>query len=183
MTHLIFIVSHIHHYHSTSFIFLISSNLWCPARLCPQPHSFQFLHYLSEFGKTLAHSKVSMSRSCSIQFRQIRKLSNCISPCQHICTTFLLCYRTLWHFVIIVYRGKFGKVCKCTEKTSNSLYAAKFIRVKASQKEEVQQEVSIMNELHHPKLLLLWDAFESARELILVMEQLVILHIFITNIL
>ena len=30
-----------------------------------------------------------------------------------------------------------------------------------------------MNLLRHPKILLLWDAFESVRQLILVMEQYV----------
>lgn len=68
-------------------------------------------------------------------------------------------------------RGKFGSVYKCREKSSDRLFAAKFIRMKSSQCKEFRQEIEIMNELHHPKLLLLWDAFESTREIILVMEQ------------
>ena len=59
----------------------------------------------------------------------------------------------------------------CTEKVTSQQFAAKFIKVKPSQRAEMKQEITIMNNLHHPKLLLLWDAFESPREMILVMEQ------------
>ena len=69
------------------------------------------------------------------------------------------------------HRGKFGNVFMCKEKSSGRNFAAKFIKVKPSQRAEVKTEVSIMNELHHPKLLLLWDAFETPREIVLVMEQ------------
>jgi len=69
------------------------------------------------------------------------------------------------------YRGKFGNVCLCTELSSRAIFAAKFIRVRASQREEFRQEIAVMNLLRHPKILLLWDAFESSREIILVMEQ------------
>ena len=68
-------------------------------------------------------------------------------------------------------RGKFGNVSTCVEKSSGRTFAAKFIRLKAGQREEFRREITVMNELRHPKVLLLWDAFESTRELILVMEQ------------
>ena len=70
------------------------------------------------------------------------------------------------------YRGKFGCVYKCTDKLTGRQYAAKFIKAaRVSQKTDVKQEISVMNELHHPKLLLLWDAYESRKEIILVTEQ------------
>jgi len=75
--------------------------------------------------------------------------------------------------VRVVYSGKFGKVCMCTELSSGEMFAAKFIRARAAQRCEFHQEIEVMNILRHPKILLLWDAFESTRELILVMEQLV----------
>jgi len=75
--------------------------------------------------------------------------------------------------VCVVLRGRFGSVCLCTELSSGQTFAAKFIRVKATQRDECRQEVTIMNLLRHPKILLLWDAFETPRELILVMEQYV----------
>jgi myosin-light-chain kinase len=59
----------------------------------------------------------------------------------------------------------------CKEKQSNREFAAKFIKVKMGQRDELRNEVMIMNALRHPKLLLLWDAFETRREMVLVMEQ------------
>ena len=71
-------------------------------------------------------------------------------------------------------RGRFGNVYRCEEKKTGRSFAAKFIKVKSSERDETRQEVAIMNQLHHPKLLLLWDAFEAPREMVLVMEQWVL---------
>ncbi len=60
---------------------------------------------------------------------------------------------------------------KCAEKSSGRTFAAKFVKLKPSVRDETKQEVAVMNELHHPKLLQLWDAFESPREMVLVLEQ------------
>lgn len=68
-------------------------------------------------------------------------------------------------------RGRFGEVFLCLDKNSEIKYAAKFIKLRGSQKQEKKQEINIMNELQHPKLMMLWDAFETPRELIMVMEQ------------
>ena len=74
--------------------------------------------------------------------------------------------------IVYVSRGKFGCVYRCTDKTTGRQLAAKFIKAgRVSQKADVMQEVTVMNVLHNPKLLLLWDAFESRREIVLVMEQ------------
>ena len=59
----------------------------------------------------------------------------------------------------------------CVEKSTSQAFAAKFIKIKPSQRAEMKKEICIMNQLHHPKLLLLWDAFEAPREMILIMEQ------------
>ncbi|KAK3082773.1 hypothetical protein FSP39_005075 [Pinctada imbricata] len=68
-------------------------------------------------------------------------------------------------------KGKFGKVFKCTEKSSGQTFAAKILRCRTSrEKENIRQEVEIMNQLTHPKLLMLWDAYEAAKNMILVME-------------
>lgn len=74
-------------------------------------------------------------------------------------------------FSLSLTRGRFGSVCICTEKASGREFAAKFIKVKPSQRSELKHEIAVMNELHHPKLLLLWDAFESSRQMVLIMEQ------------
>ncbi len=60
---------------------------------------------------------------------------------------------------------------KCQEKKNGRTFAAKFVKLKSSARDETKQEVAFMNELHHPKLLQLWDAFESPREMVLVLEQ------------
>ena len=45
---------------------------------------------------------------------------------------------------------------KCAEKSSGRTFAAKFVKLKPSVRDETKQEVAVMNELHHPKLLQLW---------------------------
>jgi serine/threonine protein kinase len=57
------------------------------------------------------------------------------------------------------------------EHTTGQKYAAKFIRcIKTKDREKVQEEIDIMNILRHPKLLQLAAAFESPREVVMVME-------------
>jgi len=51
--------------------------------------------------------------------------------------------------------------------------AAKLIRtIKAKDREQVRQEIAIMNSLKHPKLLRLLGAYESVRETIMIMEYI-----------
>ncbi|XP_038610526.1 myosin light chain kinase 3 isoform X2 [Tachyglossus aculeatus] len=67
--------------------------------------------------------------------------------------------------------GRFGQVHKCTEKSSGLTLAAKIIKVKtAKDREEVKNEINIMNQLSHVNLIQLYDAFESKNSFTLVME-------------
>ncbi|XP_074067527.1 myosin light chain kinase 3 isoform X2 [Macrotis lagotis] len=67
--------------------------------------------------------------------------------------------------------GRFGQVHKCTEKSTGLCLAAKIIKVKSSKdREEVKNEVNIMNQLSHVNLIQLYDAFESKNSFTLVME-------------
>ncbi|KAM5262826.1 myosin light chain kinase 3 [Ctenodactylus gundi] len=67
--------------------------------------------------------------------------------------------------------GRFGRVHRCTEKSTGLLLAAKIITVKNSKdREDVKNEVSIMNQLSHVNLIQLYDAFESKSSCTLVME-------------
>ena len=75
------------------------------------------------------------------------------------------------NYTCLHFRGRFGSVCIATDKVTHRDFAAKFIKVKPSQREELKNEISVMNELHHPKLLMLWDAFETPRQMVLIMEQ------------
>ncbi|BFZ15552.1 hypothetical protein BsWGS_18591 [Bradybaena similaris] len=67
-------------------------------------------------------------------------------------------------------KGKFGVVYRCKQKTDGSVWAAKVVRCREKEKASIRREIAVMNKLHHPKLLLLWDAFESPRQMVLVME-------------
>uniref|UniRef100_A0A8C5RM46 Myosin light chain kinase 3 n=1 Tax=Laticauda laticaudata TaxID=8630 RepID=A0A8C5RM46_LATLA len=67
--------------------------------------------------------------------------------------------------------GRFGQVHKCTEKSTGLCLAAKIIKVKlAKEREEVKNEINIMNQLSHVNLIQLYDAFESKNNLTLIME-------------
>ncbi|KAM3929434.1 myosin light chain kinase family member 4 isoform 2-T2 [Leptodactylus fuscus] len=67
--------------------------------------------------------------------------------------------------------GRFGQVHRCVEKASGLTLAAKIIKVKGhKEKEEVKNEIQVMNQLNHTNLIQLYDAFESRNDIILVME-------------
>ncbi|XP_052821881.1 myosin light chain kinase, smooth muscle isoform X3 [Octopus bimaculoides] len=66
--------------------------------------------------------------------------------------------------------GRFGVVHKCIEKSSNRLWAAKIIKCKEKKKAEFRNEIEIMKHLTHPKVLRLWDAYESPTGFVIVTE-------------
>uniref|UniRef100_A0A8B9PXZ0 Myosin light chain kinase family member 4 n=1 Tax=Apteryx owenii TaxID=8824 RepID=A0A8B9PXZ0_APTOW len=67
--------------------------------------------------------------------------------------------------------GRFGQVHKCEEKATGLKLAAKIIKAKGDkQKDEVKNEINVMNQLNHVNLIQLYDAFESKNDIVLVME-------------
>ncbi|XP_026793183.1 myosin light chain kinase 3 isoform X2 [Pangasianodon hypophthalmus] len=67
--------------------------------------------------------------------------------------------------------GRFGQVHKCAELSSGLTLAAKIIKVKGmKEREEVKNEIGMMNQLNHVNLIQLYDAFESRTNLTLIME-------------
>ncbi|KAM9307698.1 myosin light chain kinase family member 4 [Gastrophryne carolinensis] len=69
--------------------------------------------------------------------------------------------------------GRFGQVHRCVEKSSGLTLAAKIIKVKGHKdKEEVKNEIQVMNQLNHVNLIQLYDAFESRNDIVLVMEYM-----------
>ncbi|XP_077000212.1 myosin light chain kinase family member 4 isoform X2 [Tamandua tetradactyla] len=67
--------------------------------------------------------------------------------------------------------GRFGQVHKCEEKATGLKLAAKIIKTKGvKDKDEVKNEISVMNQLDHVNLIQLYDAFESKDDVVLVME-------------
>lgn len=70
------------------------------------------------------------------------------------------------------FRGKFGIVRRCTEKSTKKKFAAKFIVAnRVDDRKEVEREVDIMRSLQHPRLLQLYDAFDDGKtQMCLIME-------------
>ncbi|KAK6480081.1 myosin light chain kinase 3-like isoform X1 [Huso huso] len=69
--------------------------------------------------------------------------------------------------------GRFGQVYKCAELSSGLMLAAKTIPVKdLKDRDEVKNEIGVMNQLNHVNLIQLYDAFESKNNLTLIMEYI-----------
>ncbi|XP_053526539.1 myosin light chain kinase family member 4 isoform X2 [Artibeus jamaicensis] len=67
--------------------------------------------------------------------------------------------------------GRFGQVHKCEEKATGLKLAAKIIKTRSRKdKDEVKNEIIVMNQLDHVNLIQLYDAFESKNDIVLVME-------------
>ena len=66
--------------------------------------------------------------------------------------------------------GRFGIVKKCVHLDTATHYCAKYVKTRLSQKEEAKKEVHIMNELRHPRLIRLYEAFEEPRQIVLILE-------------
>ncbi|KAL2102789.1 hypothetical protein ACEWY4_001957 [Coilia grayii] len=67
--------------------------------------------------------------------------------------------------------GKFGQVFKLVEKSTKKVWAGKFLKTfSVKEKDNVRQEIDIMNSLHHPKLVQCMDAFEGKSDMVMVME-------------
>ena len=49
-------------------------------------------------------------------------------------------------------------------------YAAKFVKCRPREKQAVYSEIRIMNELNHKRLVQLYDAYETSKNIILVLE-------------
>lgn len=68
-------------------------------------------------------------------------------------------------------RGKFGEVKRCKEKSTNRFLAAKFVStIKDQEKKDVVNEIDIMKSLAHPRLIQLYDVFESPKQMVLILE-------------
>ncbi|XP_072106227.1 death-associated protein kinase 2-like, partial [Mobula birostris] len=83
----------------------------------------------------------------------------------------------LYEFGETLGSGQFGTVRKCQEKLTQKWFAAKFIRVRRSrgspwgvEREEVQREVTILQDMRHPNIVTMHDVFESRAEIVLILE-------------
>lgn len=77
-----------------------------------------------------------------------------------------------YHVHEAVGRGRFGVVHRCTRLADGTDAAAKMVRcARATERDRMRHELAILNLLRgHPRLLMLLDAYEKPREIILVTE-------------
>ena len=61
-------------------------------------------------------------------------------------------------------------MCKVKEKNTGEIYAAKYIKITPASRKEVTAEINMMNKNHHKRLVFLYDAYETPKDLIMVME-------------
>ena len=59
---------------------------------------------------------------------------------------------------------------RCIEKSTGKNWAAKFVKCTPVDREFLRREMDIMNDLHHPKLLQLHEAFEVPNEMVFILE-------------
>ncbi|NWH68833.1 DAPK2 kinase, partial [Geococcyx californianus] len=73
--------------------------------------------------------------------------------------------------------GHFGVVKRCRERRTSTFYAAKFVKTQRCrgsrlglERAQVEREVAILHQLHHPNIMRLHDLFTSKAEMVLVLE-------------
>ncbi|KAM0726270.1 Myosin light chain kinase, smooth muscle [Formica fusca] len=68
-------------------------------------------------------------------------------------------------------RGKFGIVYRCKEKLSGLMLAAKVVNImKKEDRRTVQREVETMRRLQHPRLIQLYDAIDTGKQIYVILE-------------
>ncbi|XP_029051318.2 calcium/calmodulin-dependent protein kinase I-like isoform X2 [Osmia bicornis bicornis] len=68
-------------------------------------------------------------------------------------------------------RGKFGTVYRCKEKASGLMLAAKVVNTaKKEDRRAVEREVEIMRRLQHPRLIQLYDAIDTGKQIHVILE-------------
>ncbi|XP_050929314.1 LOW QUALITY PROTEIN: death-associated protein kinase 2 [Lates calcarifer] len=73
--------------------------------------------------------------------------------------------------------GQFAIVKRCTEKSTGTEFAAKFIKKRQSRasrrgvkREEIEREVGILQELQHSNVIALHDVYENRTDVVLILE-------------
>ncbi|KAM3923589.1 myosin light chain kinase 2, skeletal/cardiac muscle isoform 1-T1 [Leptodactylus fuscus] len=71
----------------------------------------------------------------------------------------------------IIGGGRFGEVHVCTEKSSGLQLVAKVLKIQSERDREMAlNEINVMNQLHHPNIIQMFDALETPTELFLFLE-------------
>lgn len=67
--------------------------------------------------------------------------------------------------------GKFGQVFRLCHKETGQECAGKFYRARTSkERAAARKEIELMNLLHHPKIVQCLAAYDSHREIVMVLE-------------
>ena len=70
-----------------------------------------------------------------------------------------------------IFRGAFGAVYLCKEKSTGLELAAKIVPCKKKkEKNDMMREIELMSGLHHPRLIQLYDAFEYQNKVYAILE-------------
>lgn len=69
------------------------------------------------------------------------------------------------------FRGTYGTVYVCREKSSGLRLAAKYVKVTCKEdRRTMEQEIEIMSGLHHPRIIQLYDAYDDGSTIVCVLE-------------
>lgn len=68
-------------------------------------------------------------------------------------------------------RGRFSVAKRCDQRGSKRTVAAKHVNKKLLRREQVLQEVRLLQTLDHPNLVRLLDTYETANSYVLVLEM------------
>lgn len=68
-------------------------------------------------------------------------------------------------------RGRFSVTKRCDQRGSKRTVAAKHVNKKLLRREQVLQEIRLLQNLDHPNLVKLLDTYETASSYVLVLEM------------
>lgn len=84
-----------------------------------------------------------------------------------------------YQLFIFCFRGKFGTVYLCREKSTGLELAAKLVAVnRRDERRNVEREVDVMRRLRHPRLIQLYDAYDWGKYMCVVLELWVLFIVF-----
>lgn len=71
----------------------------------------------------------------------------------------------------VVFRGRFSVAKRCDQRGSKRTVAAKHVNKKLLRREQVLQEIRLLQTLDHPNLVKLLDTYETASSYVLILEM------------
>nr|XP_033327738.1 calcium/calmodulin-dependent protein kinase cmkA-like [Megalopta genalis] len=80
-------------------------------------------------------------------------------------------FKDLYNIQSEIGRGKFGTVYRCKEKAGGLMLAVKVVNTaKKEDRRSVEREVEIMRRLQHPRLIQLYDAIDTGKQIYVILE-------------